>query len=542
MKKFGDLENSSEFFNQNADLSWEVQKVARIGESLNHKFFVFFIGLSWLIACSAKQDSKVDCENGSKSVQSAPNALNLSVSYESLLEWGGGYLDIKTKDSAGKVLERRCTMMLTQDEPDPSRIKVWTAIHCLYDAASDEFLNSVYTLQIHSGGRYFPATVKFDRLDNLARFAKVIQPMFSLLPESDKNRWRFSMSNESVKPCQDATQAFKNSLGDRAKNIACFSKNEMRVLSGQVSVDPKYKPLLDNILLRVRAQRSREISHLTEREKNLLKLREKTLSILDHSDLYIRNYAYWINDKHCTLPESDLPLNAQGQAETRKFCPHRESLLNLSRTQFSEEYKIIKPIAEANISSAAELKELHKSIYTCSFSNLDEVKFELDKPLTVCDREQLIRLFWNNYVRDAADSYNMKTDFYKSINGFSPGQYFSIFVNGQVNPSVQRAAWNDGTRLFFLDRNAQEFSPKAISNELVLMNFDNGSFVKLNKTDSGSIFSMMSFVPVGTLSTVDGEPTSGGASILPLPNVTDEQIKEASSPSPSPSSSDCGKR
>ena len=46
----------------------------------------------------------------------------------------------------------------------------------------------------------------------------------------------------------------------------------------------------------------------------------------------------------------------------------------------------------------------------------------------------------------------------------------------------------------------------------------------LMKKDSGSILSVLGIVPVAALSTIDGEPTSGGASITPLPEVDNEEI------------------
>jgi len=462
--------------------------------------------------------------------QNQPSSLQLSNSTVTVSDLGGGYLDIKTWDANGKAKERRCSMMVTQSDPDPRQIKVWTAIHCLYDAASDEFLNSSYTLQIHYKGGYFPASVRFDRFENLHRFAKVIQPLLSLLPEKDRNRWRFSTTNDSVEPCQNATTEFKNLLGSNAKQLACFSKNEMRVLSGKISVDVKYSKVLDAVLTSVREYREQHLSRLPEREKKILMLREKTLSILDHSELYIRNYGYWINDKHCTLPEADLPVNARGERESRKLCPHRESLLNMSKTQFPEEYKILRPIAEANISTPAELKNLHSSVYMCSFENLDQLNLSADKLPTVCDREQLIRLIWNVYVRDAAVSFKSKLENKTGIFGFAPDNYFSIFTNRQSGSDPKQNKQQTSSRTLFLSETLSHLSPKTLNNELLILNYDStGSELDLTKTDSGSIFSMMGFVPVGTLSTVDGEPTSGGASILPLPTVADEQITSPTS-------------
>lgn len=497
------------------------------------KTFTISAAALTLFSCSSKRSSSVGCVNTSKTGQNQPNSLQLSDSTNALRDLGGGYLDIKTKDASGKENERRCSMMVTQDDQDQSQIKVWTAIHCLYDAASDEFINSSYTLQIHYKGGYFPASVKFDRFENLHRFAKVLQPLLLLLPEKDRNRWRFSASNDSIEPCQDATKEFKDSIGNTAKKIACFSKNEMRVLSGKISVDEKYSKLLDAVLTGMREYREQHISRLPEREKKFLKLREKTLSILDHSELYIRNYGYWINDKHCTLPEADLPVNGQGERETRKFCPHRESLLNISKTQFPEEYQILKPIAEANISSLAELKDLHSSVYMCNFENLDEINLSTDKLLTVCDREQLIRLIWNVYVQDAAVSFKRKLENKTEIHGFAPDGYFSIFTNKQIASDPKQSKPQATSRTFFLSESLSNISPKKFNNQLLLINYDSaGSELDLTKTDSGSIFSMMGIVPVGTLSTVDGEPTSGGASILPLPTVAEEQVN-----SPTPVSS-----
>lgn len=68
-------------------------------------------------------------------------------------------------------------------------------------------------------------------------------------------------------------------------------------------------------------------------------------------------------------------------------------------------------------------------------------------------------------------------------------------------------------------------SPESLNPEVMMLNFENlKNGVGLLKTDSGSILSIFGFLPVGTLTTVDGEATSGGASITPLPAVPPEDV------------------
>jgi hypothetical protein len=48
------------------------------------------------------------------------------------------------------------------------------------------------------------------------------------------------------------------------------------------------------------------------------------------------------------------------------------------------------------------------------------------------------------------------------------------------------------------------------------------------KGASGSILSIFGSIPAALLSTVDGEPTSGGAGVTPLPEIDDDDTLPAS--------------
>lgn len=48
------------------------------------------------------------------------------------------------------------------------------------------------------------------------------------------------------------------------------------------------------------------------------------------------------------------------------------------------------------------------------------------------------------------------------------------------------------------------------------------NYFKFEKGDSGTELNIFAGFPVAVLSTIDGEPTSGGASITPLPEPREE--------------------
>jgi hypothetical protein len=77
--------------------------------------------------------------------------------------------------------------------------------------------------------------------------------------------------------------------------------------------------------------------------------------------------------------------------------------------------------------------------------------------------------------------------------------------NTTHKPLAEHFTFNEKTLLFSFDKNAE-----------------NGELFLVQPDDSGIVL-VVGNQPVGVVSTVNGDPSSGGASTMPLPEVSDEE-------------------
>ena len=112
-----------------------------------------------------------------------------------------------------------------------------------------------------------------------------------------------------------------------------------------------------------------------------------------------------------------------------------------------------------------------------------------------------------------------------SIFGLDKKNYFGFFTNTQIGGTSPKAA------VYSLNSNVVsnfEYSSRLSTNEnldhnVFLINYDaSAQGINPVKGASGSILSILGLTPAALLSTVDGEATSGGAAVTPLPEVGDD--------------------
>lgn len=366
-------------------------------------------------------------------------------------------------------------------------------------------------MQIYHKGGYFPVAIKFDGLLNLNRLAQRYDPMIGLLP-SQKRRWSFAATENSVEPRKEQTALFSKELAQGRKNIACFSKNELRMLVGKIVVQPKHQGLWETIF-GANLSHSKEIfKNLNEREKVVLRLREKSGQFTGKVPAHLRQIGYWLNDKHCTLPDYQQPKDEDGDIEPRELCSDRNKILNDLSQSFPNEYQAVSAVADAPVTTPTELARLHQSVIACSFQSIEEIDLNMSEAKTVCDIERLPRLIWNRWVRDGVPE-TIPGSTAKGLFGVGPESYFSL----SYNEKSRQSGLSFGA-VVAINPSLGELSSAKYNLETIMLNFENGKEgLKLIKSDSGSLLTVFGILPVATLSTLDSEPTSGGSSITALP-------------------------
>lgn len=476
-----------------------------------------FSVLSYALLCGCSSQAPVAVVPCKKTSETSPTRKPATLDLTAQDEvFGVGYLDVRVDNPQGEEKTRRCTMKFKPESEDSSRLQVYTATHCLFPVASDDFKNSSYTLQIYHKGGYFPVAIEFDGLLNLNRLAQRYDPMLDLIP-SEKSRWSFAATENSVEPCKNQTALFAQEMGQGTKNIACFSKNELRMLVGKIAVQPKYQSLWKTIFDSNLSHSTAIFNGLNEREKTVLRLREKTGQFTGKVPAHLRRIGYWLNPKHCSLPDDQQPRDASGDIEPRTLCDYRDDILKSLRESFPSEYAAVSAVADAAIATPTELAQLHQSVIACSFSTIGEIDLNMTDAKSVCDIEKLSRLIWNRWVKGGVPQ-TIPGSSAKGLFGVGPESYFSLSYNDKSDQTG--LSWG---AVSAINPSLGQLSSEKYNSQAIMLNFENGKDrLKLIKSDSGSLLTVFGILPVATLSTLDGEPTSGGSSITPLPEVSSE--------------------
>jgi hypothetical protein len=473
-----------------------------------------------VVACGLGQQGNTVCLSASAKNSSPQNLLALSYGYSSPSN-GAGYLDIQTTDVSGNALSRRCSVMVAPTGSNTEQVKVWTAVHCLFDADSPEFVNSSYSLQLFFKNGYIAIPIQFEGVSELAKVASAVSPFLSMAPKRERDQWRSALSEESVAPCQQQTQLFAAQLGENRKNIACFSKNEIRVLTGKIEPKLNRKFYVSRILEDVKRWHAQTLSALPDLDKKYLAALESHRPLSAKLPIYMRTYGYWLNEKHCSTPESELPVDHLGRRETQAFCGNRELFIQRVQKTIPEQYPLFAEVADAKPADAVELSKLHSSLFGCNIEKIEDFSTKNLEFKTVCDREKLTRLVWAKLVNKGVDSLKENALLKPGVFGFNTDSYFTLLFNNS-------STTNPRGSIISLTPDVGQMSPADLNATVILTNFDNqNSQLKLSKTDSGSMLSVFGTVPIATLSTLDGEPTSGGTSILPLPSYSEDYASVA---------------
>lgn len=454
---------------------------------------------------------------------------------------GTGYLDISTKSETGVAEGRRCTMHVRPIEGTDSVVRIWTAGHCFFDPQTPKFRNSTYKAQIYYNGGYFSAGVVLDGMAELATFSQGFATALNLpgldtaLPDI-KGAVFSALPSQTGQICLDNESAFvtnKISSGNR-KMVACFARSELRGFRTTLTLDSTTKPYMTEVLKILRA-----------REKDAFaKMDAKTaLQIKSYIDIHfaerrrttdLRSLAFSLNKQICeifkTNPTSPLLAGLPtGSCQTVPLISATSTIRDLVIAKFKDPTTV--PATDNKMmevyydDGTTSLDVLKTKTAGCNTMNIDSLPANNDL-MTPCDMTFVADKLWQKWVDSGAQPVVSGTLFDANLFGFNPDSYFALHTNAAQTALQKSSGLRGKARILPLNNSTVLNFGTAVSgssNNIMHINLDSAAQSLFpTKGDSGSMLSIFGYFPVGLLSTVDGERTSGGASVTPLPEVGSE--------------------
>jgi hypothetical protein len=514
-------------------------------------------GLAFVVGCSAASTSSsvagVCSKAGKSSVKnskpavSAASGLNLSSDGSELTSAqpavGIGFIDIKTTNASNKALSKRCTFSLRPLGQADDTARIWTAGHCFYDPQTAEFRNSQYTLSVFLDGGYFTLPLTIDGFKEFAALSKYLDgllnnPLFPL-PDNFRGMIASALPRATSEVCESEDKTYRAELGSKAKNIACFSRNELRGLVVRFAPDSKTGPLLSKVLGVLRQREEAVMSKLPAEKKRLFEAYVTSHSWEQRRISDLRSISYLLNSQFCSAAADDRPApeDPSAAADSAAACAFRSLLIGeFKKLLPASDFSVVSDIFEDSTTPLAELRK--KSIGCSRVVDGDYVSADVDlTKMTPCDMNDLSLQTWRTFI-DKGPRIPAELGS-NAVFGLNKETYYGFYTNVIPTAASGGAAkavlfpLNSKTVLNFeyltrLDERAKKNS------DTFLINYD-AKLQQINpvKGASGSIVSAYGVIPMGLLSTVDGEATSGGASITPLPQVgSEDSVQEPVSQSP----------
>jgi len=322
--------------------------------------------------------------------------------------------------------------------------------------------------------------------------------------------------------------------------LACVSAADLVILEARVNVPEKYKLIFAEILNAV-SSRSSNLSGINARDRELLVALQSAKNaqlLLGHA---LRELAFGFNANFCAAPAGHkVTLRKENdplwQGPWCKNPTAREFLIADIRLRLSEELytehmkSIIEMPASTDYSDSSAIVALHDQIWGCHIENLNQIQPNKAASLNACDRARFKRLMWQTWIAEYKTRLEDFPQEKKNLFGLNTATYFTLGVNALPNQAAVDA--NDHSKslakIFTLPTETRFIqSGSGAPEQTLLLSFSPASEqMFFTKKDSGSLLSVLGSVPFAALSTIDGEATSGGASITPLPKVEGDEEEE----------------
>jgi hypothetical protein len=508
------------------------------------------VAIGLMMGCSSASEAtrqSVNCNKSSvqRLVEDSPpaNVLNLDTGIPVLkdpddLSLGIAYLDFDSSNALGEKVSRRCTARFKGHPVKADSLLLFSATHCNFPPESVEFANAKTTLQIWGNSGYFSVPVTIEGQNQLGEFARTGAPYLEQYGGVKAlSKWSRETSEGASLECQARTSENTSVMVSGQDRLACASESDFVILVAQYSPTEKYKVLFQQILESVE-KRNSNLSVLTQRDRDLFAHSERSRTANENASRGLREMAYSMNINFCNLPEGSpltlrkgsIPINTGQLCTAVKNPDLRKVLIAKLESTLKDLYTVhMKEIVEqgvnADTSAESQLFKWHKSIWGCNISSLDQIDVSSTSLLNECDLGRSGALLWRRWVVEHQARLAEFSPVDKARFGLNPETYFTLGVNSL--PSQSSVDSDDVSksiaRIFNLAVDKRKFLFSPIGYHWSLFTFSPvAENMFLMKKDSGSIFSALGVVPMAALSTIDGEPTSGGASITPLPEVDGE--------------------
>jgi hypothetical protein len=510
------------------------------------RFIHFGLGSLVLMVsgCSSKQSSNGLNSLCPSSKPTLPPALsNLSVRPPALLKdpsdpaLGMGYWDMNSTKADGTPVSRRCTMTFIPHSTKTDAILLFGAKHCSFSPQSAEFANAKSTLKIWANGGYFEVGVDFlDKLE-FSNFSAAFSPLLTAAGADAAAKWEGEIGTNGTQQCQGATTAVQPEvrLGHR---VACTSGTDLVNLDAKLVIPEKDRRLFDEIMNELSA-RTQFLNAMDVRDRELLKAFQRADNLQVGLPHRLREMAYLFNANFCAAPaEHKVTMRKAANPLTRgPWCSNqimRDFLVAQVKQKIPALYDqhmkaIVEQPTSADFSDSSAIVRLHDQIFGCHLFTLNDVQPDQVEFLNQCDVGHFKKLMWQRWMIEHQNRLGEIAKVNQNTMGMNASTYFTLGVNALLSQAAVDA--NDHSKSFarvFPISSANrifEISPNAGSSYMIFSFSPVADKMYFTKKDSGSLLSILGNFPFAALSTIDGEPTSGGAAITPLPSVeVDEPV------------------
>jgi hypothetical protein len=399
-------------------------------------------------------------------------------------------------------------MSLLPSEEDGLLVKIFTAAHCLPDITNANKGSFLFKLYIGSRGGYIPLEVESPQYAKAVTLSTLMNKwVVPALPAGENQYWTPENGTNS---CKSATTLFK-AESQAGHKTACFSRQDFRILDGKViEKNEKYLKLYTEALEELNRVSGAALKFLPDSLRSDYDTLRTTASVDLRRRRNLRSMAYLSNVQFCSSNVISGTPQAS-DADPRVLCDmsseQRDAFFRL--TSSDSEYQLLNAVRDEFTTPLSKLREEHFGCVLSPLSGAEEA--------TGCAIESAAKLAFEKWVQNAEQSFAQLSEIEKK--GLQFEDYFSVAtanLDADSVPSLVSLRISGNT----------ERSNAAVENSKSVFLFDydpaKGVF-SFEKGDSGSTLNIFSGYPIAVLSTIDGEPTSGGSSVLPLPEPKEDE-------------------